>query len=236
MSIIVWPHKLLTPEECRAYPNPFTRSGGRTLGGVKPSYRTDLGHWAIELVNVPLVTTPQKRTWDAIDTYLGGSSGRIAVPAWAMDSAPYESGQEEPEIHVPHSDGSTFSDGSEYQQSAISVVSVGVTALGATVMSMRIIKGAADLSGVRFSYNHALYKTGQVVSVEDDVWTVRITPQVRELIPAGADLEFDRPTCVCNLVEDAGMRRAINADRIEMVSVSFVEDTDYWYKLRAGLL
>jgi len=153
-----------------------------------------------------------------------------------MDSAPYASGKEEPLIEVPHSDGSSFSDGSQYQQNAISVVSVGVTAIGATVMSMRLINGAADLSGVRFSYNHALYQTGQVVSVEDDIWTVRITPSVRELIPAGADLEFDRPTCVCNLMEDAGMQRSMNADRFERASVSFVEDTFYWNQVALGLV
>ncbi len=236
MAVIVWPEKLLSPLECRAYLVPFTRSGGRTLGGVKPSTRTDLGHWRIDIIGVPMHGQDKRRTWDAISAYLGGSSGRIAVPAWAMDSAPYASGKEEPLIEVPHSDGSTFSDGSEYQQNAISVVSVGVTAIGATVMSMRLINGAADLAGVRFSYNHALYQTGQVVSVEDDIWTVRITPSVRELIPAGADLEFDRPTCVCNLVEDDGMQRSMNADRFERASVSFIEDTYYWNMVALGLV
>lgn len=236
MAVIVWPEKLLSPLECRAYLVPFTRSGGRTLGGVKPSTRTDLGHWRIDILGIPMHGQGKRRTWDAISAYLGGSSGRIAVPAWAMDSAPYASGKEEPLIEVPHSDGSTFSDGSEYQQNAISVVSVGVTAIGATVMSMRLINGVADLSGVRFSYNHALYQTGQVVSVEDDIWTVRITPSVRELIPAGADLEFDRPTCVCNLVDDDGMQRSMNADRFERASVSFIEDTDYWWRVAEGLL
>lgn len=236
MAIVVWPEKLLSPLECRAYLVPFTRSGGRTLGGVKPSTRTDLGHWRIDIMGIPMHGAAKRRTWDAIDSYLGGASGRIAVPAWAMDSAPYASGKEEPLIEVPHSDGSTFSDGSMYQQNAISVVTVGVTAIGATVMSMRLIAGAADLSGVRFSYNHALYKTGQVVSVEADIWTVRITPSIRELIPAGADLEFDRPTCVCNLLEDDGMQRSMNADRFERASVSFVEDTSYWNQLAAGIL
>nr|CAD6417690.1 hypothetical protein REQ54_01739 [Rhizobium sp. Q54] len=236
MAVIVWPEKLLSPLESRAYLVPFTRSGGRTLGGVKPSTRTDLGHWRIDILGIPMHGQDKRRTWDAISAYLGGSSGRIAIPAWAMDSAPYASGKEEPLIEVPHSDGSTFSDGSQYQQNAISVVSVGVTAIGATVMSMRLINGAADLSGVRFSYNHALYQTGQVVSVEDDIWTVRITPSVRELIPAGADLEFDRPTCVCNLMEDDGMQRSMNADRFERSSVSFVEDTYYWSQVALGLL
>ncbi len=236
MAIIVWPEALLSPLEFRAHLVPFTRSGGRTLGGLMPSIRTDLGHWRIELGGIPMHGQAKLRTWDAIDSYLGGSSGRIAVPAWSMDSAPYSSGKEEPLVLLPHSDGSSFSDGSLYQQNAISVASVGATAIGATVISMRLINGAADLSGVRFSYNHALYKTGQVVSVEDDIWTVRITPSVRELIPPGADLEFDRPTCVCNLAENDGMQRSMNADRFERASVSFVEDTFYWNQLAMGLL
>lgn len=236
MSVIVWPEALLSSLECRAYLVPFTRSGGRTLGGLKPATRTDLGHWRIDIVGIPMHGTAKRRTWDAIDAVLGGASGRIAIPAWSMDSAPYVSGKEEPLVELPHSDGSLFSDGSPYQQNAISVASVGVTAIGATVMSMRIINGAADLSGVRFSHNHALYKTGQVVSINDDVWTVRITPSIRELIPSGADLEFDRPTCVCNLMEDAGMQRSMNADRFERASVSFIEDTDYWNRVALGLI
>lgn len=236
MAVMVWPEKLLSPLECRPYPVPFTRSGGRTLGGVKPSTRTDLGHWRVDLVGIPMHSREQRRAWDAISTYLGGASGRIAVPAWSMDSAPYESGKEEPLILVPHSDGSTFSDGSRYQQNAISVVSVGVTAIGATLISMRLIKGSDDLSGVRFSYNHALYQTGQVVSIDGDVWTLRVTPSIRELIPENSDLEFDRPTCVCNLLEDDGIQRSMNADRFERVSASFVEDTDYWNRVALGIL
>lgn len=235
-EILVWPHKLLKPSANPADVVPFTRSGGRTLGGTKPAYRTDLGHWRVDLQNVALVTTAQKRTWDAISTYLSGSSGRIAVPIWAIDTAPYASGLPEGTIEVPHSDGSTFSDGTRYAQSPIAIVSSGVTAIGATVMSMRIINGAQDLSGLRFSYNHVAYKTGQVLSISGDVWTVRITPSVAQLIPDGADLEFHRPTCVCNLATDNAMRRGMNADGVEFISVSFLEDTRYLSDLAAGVI
>lgn len=236
MNYIVWPYQLLKPAECRAYINPFTRSGGRTLGGIKPSTRTDLGPWSIDLVDVAIRSIHQRRAWDAVATEAGGSSGRIVVPAWAIDSAPYASGQTEPLIDVPHDDGATFSDGTRYRQGAISVASHGVTAIGATVMSMRLINGDEDLTGVRFSYRHALYQTGRALSVDGDVWTVRISPSIRELIPDGSDLEFDRPTCICNLVDDTGMKRSINADRFEQLSVSFIEDTDYWYKVAKGLI
>lgn len=236
MTILLWPEALLSPLECRARLVPFSRSGGRTIGGTKPSTRTDLGHWRIDLNGIPLRGSEMLRTWDALSAYLGGTSGRVAVPAWAMDSAPYASGIEEPRDELAHADDSLFSDETGYLQNAISVVSVGVTAIGATVMSMRLVNGASDLSGVRFSVDHALYQTGQVVAIEDDIWTVRITPSVRALIPAGSDLEFDRPTCVCNLAEDDGMQRSINADRFERESVSFVEDTHYWSQLAAGLI
>lgn len=236
MSILIWPSQLLMPAACRVSLNPFTRSGGRTLGGIKPSVRTDLGHHTIDLLDIPLHTVAQRRAFDAIGSALGGSSGLIAVPAWAIDSAPYASGQTEPLIDVPHDDGATFSDGTRYRQGAISVISQGVTPIGATVMSMRLINGDEDLSGVRFSYRHALYTTGQAISIEGDVWTVRVAPSIAELIPSESDLEFDRPTCICNLAEDNGLQRAVNSARFDQVSVSFVENTDYWYKLAKGLI
>lgn len=235
-GVLIWPHNLLVPRATMADVVPFTRSGGRSIGGTKPAYRTDLGHWRIDLENVVIHTIAQRRAWDAISTYLGGSSGRIAVPIWTLDTAPYASGEPEGDILVPHSDGSSFSDGSLYQQSPISIVSVGVTGIGATVMSMRVIHGAQDISGTRFSFEHAGYKTGQVLSVEGDVWTVRITPSVAALIPAGAELEFHRPTCVCNLLSDTGMARGANIERIEFRSVSFIEDTRYWNDLAEGVI
>lgn len=235
-EILVWPYRLLKPASNPADVVPFTRGGGRVIGGASPAYRTDLGHWRVDLENVTLVTPAQKRAWDAISAYLGGKSGRIAVPIWAMDTAPYASGLEESDILVPHSDGTTFGDGTEYLQSPISIISQGVTGIGATVMSMRIIDGADDLSGTRFSYNHAAYKISQVLDVVGDVWTVRITPSVAAIIPDGVDLEFHRPTCLCNLVSDTGMRRGMNADRIETYSVSFIEDVLYWNQLAAGII
>lgn len=237
-EILIWPHELLQPSDTLADVVPFTRSGGRAIGGAKPAYRTDLGHWRIDLQNVAISSPDHRRAWDAISVYLGGSSGRIAVPIWTLDSAPYvnaECGWED-DVLVPHSDGTPFSDGTLYEQSPIAIKSVGVTAIGATVMSMRIINGAPDLAGTRFSYNHAAYKIGQVLDVAGDVVTVRTTPSIAALIPAGADLEFHRPTCVCNLVSDTGMRRGMRSDGVEFLSVSFIEDVRYFNDLAAGLI
>ncbi len=231
MAIIVWPQCVLVPQSVAANLVPFTRSGGPTLGGITPSVRTDLGWWAIDYTGVVMRNSDRHRwqTWQAIRQKLGGRSGLIAIPVRSGLSAPYASGEFEAMPETTHSDGSTFSDGSMYVQGAISVKTVGVTALGATTIKLRIINSAADLVGVRFSYNHALYETGPAISVDGDVWELPISPTVRELIPNDADLEFDYPTCLCHLAEDRGMD--VNQEAVARVSyptVSFVEATDYW--------
>ncbi|WP_411033356.1 hypothetical protein [Shinella sp. BYT-45] len=238
-NIPVFPHCVLRPRQISANLVAFTRGGGRTLGGLDPATRTDLGFWSIEYGNVVLRNRDraQWQTWQAISQMLGGRSGRIAVPVRSGLSAPYVSGRFEEQAEVPHDDGSPFSDGSEYEQGAISIVTEGVTPIGATQIRLRIINAADNLVGVRFSYRHALYETGPVMDIDGDVWTVPISPSVRETIPAGADLEFDEPTCLCRLSEDRGMDIAADAiGKFASPSISFTEDTDYWYRLARGLI
>lgn len=230
-EIITWPLCTLTPQTASADLVPFTRSGGRTLGGVQPSTRTDLGFWSITYTNVVLQNRhrAQWQTWNAIRQKLGGRSGLIAVRVRSSLSAPYASGKFEPVIDTEHSDDAPFDDDTPYVQGAISVVTDGVTPVGATSIRLRIINADDNLVGVRFSYNHALYETGPVTSVDGDIWTLPISPSVRELIPAGADLEFDQPTCLCHLAEDRGMDIDQNAvGKFSSPSVSFVEAVDYW--------
>jgi hypothetical protein len=235
-EILVWPICVLRPQQSSANLVPFSRSGGRTLGGIEPSTRTDLGFWAIDYGNVVIQNRHrgQWQTWSAIRQKLGGKSGLIAVRVRSSLSAPYASGKFEPVIETEHDDETPFDDETPYTQGAISVVTDGVTALGATAIRLRIINADANLVGVRFSYNHALYETGPVTAIDSDIWTVPISPAVRALIPAGSDLEFDQPTCLCHLAEDRGMD--ISQDAISknvLPSVSFVEATDYWASLAA---
>lgn len=238
MAVIVWPRCILRPQQMAVNLVPFTRSGGATLGGVTPAYRTDLGFWSIDYMNVILRnrSRDQWRTWQAIRQKLGGRSGLIAVPVRSGLSAPYASGAFEAAPKVSHSDGSTFSDGAMYAQSAISVKTVGATAIGATTIRMRIINAEQNLVGVRFSFNHALYETGPLLGIDGDVWELPISPTVRELIPDGSDLEFDQPTCLCHLAEDRGMDVTQEAiARTSYPMVRFFEATDYWNSQALGV-
>lgn len=230
-DVLVWPICTLRPQQASANLVPFSRSGGRTLGGIEPSTRTDLGYWEISYQNIVLQNRhrDQWRAWNAIRQKLGGRPGLIAVRVRSSLSAPYASGSFEPVVETEHGDDALFDDDTPYTQGAISIVSDGVTAVGATSIRLRIINADANLVGVRFSYNHALYETGPVTSIDGDVWTVPISPSVRALIPAGSDLEFDQPTCLCHLAEDRGMDVDQNAlSKFSLPSVSFVEAVDYW--------
>jgi hypothetical protein len=235
-DIVVWPSALLVPEECRPNLVPFTRSGGKSLGGAEPVVRTDLGFWSVDLSNIAIYSTQHARTWNAIRQKLGGRAGLVAVPAWSFEVAPYISGQREPTLEVLFDDDAPFDDDTPHLQNSISIVSDGLTPIGATSIRLRVIKAGADLAGVRFSFNHALYETGPVVDVTGDIWTVSISPTVREIIPTGSDLEFDMPTCLCHLAEDRGMDGGLTPIEFEQRSVSFVEATDYWNKLALGLI
>ncbi len=238
-KIVEWPLCLLSPRAVSADIVPFTRTGGRTLGGIETATRTDLGYWVVQYSSILIENRDRRQwqTWQAVRQLFGGRAGHMAMPIVSSLSAPYASGRYEPRIETQHSDQSLFDDGSSYIQGAINIVSHGVTPLGATTMQLRIVNAADNLVGVRFSYRHALYETGPVIDVNGDIWTVPVSPSVRAPIPSGSELEFDYPTVLCRLAEDRGMD--ITADgmaKIATPSISFVEDTDYWYRLAKGLV
>ena len=89
---LVWPICVLKPLQIQLNPVPFTRSGGRTLGGVQRSTRTDRGHWSIVYRGVPLGDAARPRCWSAIRTGASGMAGRLAVPVWSFDSSPWADG------------------------------------------------------------------------------------------------------------------------------------------------
>ncbi len=233
-DIIEWPFEVLRPQEIAANVVAYSRSGGRSLGGVERVTRTDLGYWVIDYSNVIIQNRfrDQWRSWQVVRQSLGGRAGLIAVPVRAALSAPYVNGTFEPMAVLPHDDGTMFDDGVGWQQNAIDIVSDGVTPVGVTTIRLRVVNADKNLAGARFSYNHALYEIGLIQAEEDSLITVSISPTVRELIPHGAEMNFDRPTCLCHLADDRSMDIRQDAiARNSRPSVSFVEATDYWNDL-----
>lgn len=229
---IVWPECVLSPQAIVAEVVPFTRSGGRSLSGLERVTRTDRGWWSIALEGVILETREQRQCWNAIRTMLSGRAGLVAVPLHSREVAPYPGGLWQRPLSVSHSDGATFSDGSGYRQRVITVRASALAPIGATSMRFTAINADADLVGARFSYELAAYEIG----AKRSDGSYAITPAVRAPIPAGADLEFDQPTCLCRLADDRAMAHSVSIEGFDSHSVSFVEATEWWSDLAAGLL
>ncbi len=230
-EFVTWPHRLLVPTAIEASVVPFSRSGGTTLGGLQRVTRTDRGWWSIAYKGVPLKTAADRRMFNALGTHCSGMATPIVVPVWSQDAAEWPAGTGGGMLLTPHSDGMPHGDGSLYAQPAIGVTLVGAAALNATSVTLRIGYGIEDLIGVRFSYQHALYKTGYPTAIAGNDWTVPITPAIRAPIPAGAALEFGLPTCLVRLASDREMDTRFTAGFFDTVDVAFVEAADHWNDL-----
>ena len=87
VDIIHWPAGMLTPQASPFDPQPISRSGGRSLGGISRSVRTDRGFWQGSLKNIVFRRAKQSaqvRTWNAIRSALAGTSGLVVVPVALM--------------------------------------------------------------------------------------------------------------------------------------------------------
>lgn len=213
-TIYLWDKCLLNPKETLANPVPFSRGGGRSLAGFERTIKSDRGYWSIVLNDIIVGGGAEMRAWNTMRTDLGGRSGLVAIPVRSHDSAPYVSGSFE-------------------LAPALSVSMALAATIGQTVVKIRRTTAAAALSGIRFSYQHALYETGTAISIVADVWEVPVFPAIRAAIPLNAAVQVDLPTCLVRLADDRGMDLPQGKRDIQMVSVAFVEAVDYWNDLAA---
>lgn len=233
-DFLLWPASVLKPSNIEANVVPFSRSGGRTLGGLERVTRTDRGWWSIVYQGVTLAGPARRRQWNQLAVDLSGMAAPVAVPVWSLDSAPWPEGTKNGLLLSPHDDGAPFGDGGLYAQPPIGVTLVEALAIGATQATLRIGYGIDELSGVLFSYQHALYKTGRPLAIDGTDWTVTLAPAVRAPIPAGASLEFGLPTCLVRLASDREMDVNSSVGKVDKRNVAFVEAADYWSDLAAG--
>jgi hypothetical protein len=230
-SPLRWPDAALEPGQILANPAPFSRSGGKSLGGIERAVRTDRGFWKIAFKGVLLRTAAQRRSWNAIRTTLGGMAGVIAVPVLSIDTAPWLAGTSDGWFPTTFSGGATFSDGTRWMTRGIVVNMATAAAIGDTSVTLTLVRGLTELAGVRFSYRHALYETGRVTLVDGDDWTVAVSPAIRAPIPAGAPMELDRPTCLVHLATDDAMDASVTAGLFDRADVAFTEAVDVWNDL-----
>lgn len=234
-NFVHWPFKLFAMRGKPAFhQRPFTRSGGTTLGGRDLVTQTDLGFWRAVFPNIMVKSNDMRHeeAWNAIQVALQGRTGLVIVPAYYTGSRLQQLAKTQSAL-ATHSDGSTFSDGTKYSSEPPLVQMEEDAQIGATVVKLRALREGLSLTGIKYSYFHALYQTGPVRSRDGDVVQVPIFPATRAKIPAGSILTVKEPTCLMHLASDNEMDIVHGVSPITPKTLNFVEAIDYWDKVAA---
>lgn len=190
--------------------------------------------WQAELSNINLGNPQRARTWEAMLLNWRLGAELTLVPRYGGVLTPLLDIRQ-PRFHVPHSDGTPFSDGSRYQQPAIEASLAQAVALGATTATINIAGGRALLGSEPFGldgpiYSKRVYGAARIVSAPangaaDGTYTVRFGPPAREAYPAGAAVNFVKPSCVMrpNMTNGDKMWPTFERPFKAMVSVVFIE-------------
>lgn len=234
-SVIHWPHQLFEMKGKPAFHQcSFTRTGGRTLSGRELVTQTDLGFWRATFANIMVMANNlrHEEAWNAIRVALQGRAGLVIVPAFHVGSRVQLLARSQEGL-TNFSDGTTFSDGSSYFSEPALVRMEEEAQIGATVVKLRALKPGLSLTGMRYSYLHALYETGPVIERQGDVVQVPIFPATRARIPAGSLLNITMPTCLMHLTTDREMDLSHGVSPVTLKTINFVEAIDYWDRIAA---
>ncbi len=168
-----------------------------------------------------------EETWNAIRVALQGRSGLVVVPAYHAGSRLQKLAKSQ-RCFAGYSDGSTFSDGSSYKGQPALLRMDEPAQIGSTVLKLCTLKKGLNLSGIKFSYFHALYETGPLIKQSGNVVQIPVFPAVRAHIPAGAVLNVSEPTCLMHLASDNEMDLAQGFSPTTKTTLNFVEAVDFW--------
>lgn len=234
VDFIHWPAELLTPQSSPFDQRPFTRSGGRTLGGLSRFTRTDRGFWIGSYKGIIFRRghqSEQARAWTKLRTYLGGQAGLVAVPVCSTRYWAAEGYTDFTPGLYPHDDDTPFDDDTLYSEGRIRIEMALFAPLSSTTVTLRLVD-APTAGGIRFSYQHAMYETGEVIEqTGEDTYRVPVFPAIRQAIPADAWLEADKPTVLCRPASDSELDLEFPGAGMPRPTINFVEAVDVWSDL-----
>lgn len=213
-----WPWDLLTPQTERWRLQGVTLNGGVTLAGTTTVGRTDGGGLWVGEQTFLLHTRDQIKAARAIEASLDGGVGKIVAWSFELPFAPEGLSLSE----VPHSDGTPFSDGSEYLTVPHGAVTTADSALRATTLTVTMISGVIQ-GGERFSIVHPTkgWRRYTVSRVDGDQITIR--PPLREAAAAGTELNFLRVGTEARLANPEEFFGTLDPSRIVPVTALWVE-------------
>jgi len=133
---------------------------------------------------------------------------------------------------ITHSDGSSFSDGAGYSQATVWGTVATAAALNAGIIKMRVSGLDRPLRWSDwFSIYHPnkgwrAYRYWEVISKTDDptpLYTLAISPPLREAVTTGTRVEFARPRFVAKFKSEFTLPSVVEAFFVTQQSIQFIE-------------
>src|SRR5690606_20625288 len=199
----VFPTCLFAPDDVNAFLERRTISGGQALTGDEDIIATDGGgRVVIEFTNPFLDDPDVALAWRALDALMDGGVVPIIVPICDARHQPTNG-----PVTVPHSDGTTFSDATEYMQGDASGEIAADAPLRATTLHLKnLILARPLLGGEWFTIVHPTmreraYRIAEIVEYDAGAGTatIKFRAPLREAVTTGEAVYFFNPRCVCRL-------------------------------------
>jgi hypothetical protein len=194
-----------------------------SISGGSQVVSSDAGVWKATFGNIRVMGQDAVLTFRAIAALLEGRLGAILVPLCRG----YQPVIRDPASlydPVPHSDDSTFDDGSAYVGATTEVSFSADVAARAVSATVTIAYGGTLQPGQHFSVGERLYRLRSVTYAGESEAAITFRPPLREAASAGDRLEFDDPVCRMRLLTDAEMDIELRLRKFGQATVNFVED------------
>jgi hypothetical protein len=228
-----WPQTLPPKETTFTVDLPST-SGGPAIGGYEQVVQSTTGRWSASFT---FHISPHRPVggngvlffrW--FQGYMQGRANSIVMPVFdrGLTPAGLAGSLLAP---VTHSDGTSFSDGTLYDQPSTPAQFAGAWPVGALSLMVNMLAGQTPQPGQHFSAGERLYRIesampylGLVVPGAAPVyWTLDIWPPLRFAVTDGQWCEFDNPACIMRLAKDDGAQLALKPGYQGDVTIDLVE-------------
>lgn len=233
MEILDWPPRLV-PQDAAFNLRGRSQAGPPSITNKVQITSMDQGLWVADLTSV-IANRPERiRLFGAFSDLLEGGVNGVRVPTFNCAIRPWPAGHVAgasaniPYLGAADSDGVTdalHSDGTGYWQPEISVVLAANAALRATRITADILSAGTIWGGEFFSIGDHLHRIRRVIDVTGTQQIWEIVPGLRYAALAGATLNFDDPTCLMGLANDAAADQNVRLRRLSASDMTFVELT-----------
>lgn len=196
-------------------------TGGTSLSGEEDEIQIDGGGRVFaDFANGPLLEREVTLTWRAVKTLLDEGAVFI-VPFCDKLHQPYGN-----EHLVPHSDGTPFSDDTEFEGGGPRASLAAPAALRATTVQIFKEFDPLLIGGEWFSINHPgkgwrAYRIATVEAQGETTATIGFRPPLREAAEEGAEIDFANPRCLMKQQGATSTRTEIG--RYGEAAIRFVE-------------